>query len=294
MSIIRAFKKNNYSVVSNTPLRDSALSWGAMGLLTHLLSKPDNWKVYLSQLCNWNAVDGEHMTKKYMKELMAKGYIERAKIRQKGGVFGWEYVVHENPATTQSTIHGATTGGVTTGGATTDGESPTTNTDIVSTDTLSTEVEEEYVGQDPTPPSSVSNEGSKVESMKPQRKPKRTPEEEQLAKEVIDYLNDKAGRCFEYSETNIGHIVKIARMKIDGKDVTKKQFVGVVDYKVSEWRDDAKMKNYLKPYTLFGSKFPQYLEEAREDARKKMMKPDTNTASPQTPKISNKDLFGKL
>lgn len=82
------------------------------------------------------------------------------------------------------------------------------------------------------------------------------------AKEVIEYLNDKAGRNF-VSEGKKGDanlkIVK-ARMK-DGASV--EDCKAVIDQKVSQWTG-TDMEQYLRPSTLFRqSKFWEYLEEAK-------------------------------
>ena len=38
----------------------------------------------------------------------------------------------------------------------------------------------------------------------------------------------------------------------------------MIAYKVSKWKDDPRMQGYLRPETLFGSKFEGYLQEARQ------------------------------
>jgi len=45
-NIIRVEKNKNYSVVNNTVLRDTKISWKAKGIMAYMLSKPDDWTFY--------------------------------------------------------------------------------------------------------------------------------------------------------------------------------------------------------------------------------------------------------
>lgn len=81
-----------------------------------------------------------------------------------------------------------------------------------------------------------------------------------IAKEAIEYLNEKADRRFDW-ETR-GTLKKFTaewshKYKIQ-------QYKGVIDYLVLKWKNDPTMEAYLRPATLFGpEKFPEYLAEAR-------------------------------
>lgn len=80
--------------------------------------------------------------------------------------------------------------------------------------------------------------------------------------EVISYLNEKAGRKFDPAGGNCNQLR--ARVRDAGAKCAT-QFVAdakrVVDLKVGEWGDDAKMSKFLRPETLFNSeKWPTYLE----------------------------------
>ncbi|QTJ50505.1 replication protein [Dolosigranulum pigrum] len=80
--------------------------------------------------------------------------------------------------------------------------------------------------------------------------------------EIVDYLNEKADRQFR-STTNKTQSLIRARFN-DGWKV--KHFKTVIDNKVAQWKDDNNMQRYLRPDTLFGTKFEGYLNE---DAPKK-------------------------
>ena len=75
-------------------------------------------------------------------------------------------------------------------------------------------------------------------------------------KEIIDYLNEKANRNFGYIET----YKRLIRARFN-QGYTLENFKQVIDTKVNEWGNDDKMKTYLQPSTLFGTKFDQYLNQ---------------------------------
>ena len=79
-------------------------------------------------------------------------------------------------------------------------------------------------------------------------------------KEIIEYLNEKTGRQYKHSAKLNQRVIK-ARMN---EGYTLEDFKTVIDKKSVEWNDDVKMKEYLRPETLFGTKFDRYLNEDLE------------------------------
>lgn len=75
---------------------------------------------------------------------------------------------------------------------------------------------------------------------------------------IIDYLNLKSNREFRYTKTNIKHITARLNEKFSVEDIKK-----VIDFKCDQWLNDVKMKEYLRPETLFGTKLESYLQAAR-------------------------------
>lgn len=94
----------------------------------------------------------------------------------------------------------------------------------------------------------------KSEYRKDTPKPPRKDSDDGDAKQVIDYLNEKTGAKYRYSESSLKHIR--ARLN-DGFSVDDCK--SVIDKKTAEWLHDAKMRTYLRPETLFGGKFEGYL-----------------------------------
>lgn len=82
-------------------------------------------------------------------------------------------------------------------------------------------------------------------------------------KEIIDYLNDKTNKNYRNVKTN-KRLIK-ARFN---EGYTLEDFKQVIDNMNAAWGSDNKMKNYLRPATLFGTKFDSYLNYesgSRED-----------------------------
>ena len=78
------------------------------------------------------------------------------------------------------------------------------------------------------------------------------------AHKVLDYLNAESGKHFKYTAANIRPIK--ARLK---EGFTFDDFRLVIDYKAHTWGGDPKMSEYVRPLTLFGTKFESYREEVR-------------------------------
>ena len=72
---------------------------------------------------------------------------------------------------------------------------------------------------------------------------------------IISYLNEKAGTKFKHTTAKTKTAIK-ARLA-EGFSVD--DFKTVIDKKCAEWIGDDKMEKYLRPETLFGTKFEGYL-----------------------------------
>lgn len=97
MAVFRVQKTQNYTIMSNYHLNDKKLSLKAKGLLSLMLSLPDNWDYTtrgLAAICK-EGVDGIRAT---VRELEDAGYIIRCRVRDKSGLMhGMEYTVFEQP-----------------------------------------------------------------------------------------------------------------------------------------------------------------------------------------------------
>ena len=75
--------------------------------------------------------------------------------------------------------------------------------------------------------------------------------------EIISHLNDKAGKNYKATTRVTKDAIK-ARWN-EGHRLT--DFKAVIDKKCAQWASDEKMEQYLRPQTLFGTKFEAYLNE---------------------------------
>ena len=99
MAVCRVEKNKNYTTMSNYHLRDPNLSNKARGLLSTMLSLPDNWDYTtrgLAKICK-DGVDG---ITAQLKELEQYGYLIRNRIRDTSGrIVDMEYIIYERPHT---------------------------------------------------------------------------------------------------------------------------------------------------------------------------------------------------
>ena len=97
MAVFRVQKTQNYTIMSNHHLRNKALSLKSKGLLSLMLSLPEDWDYTtrgLASICK-EGVDSVCAT---VRELEATGYIIRRRVRDKNGQMrGMEYTVLEEP-----------------------------------------------------------------------------------------------------------------------------------------------------------------------------------------------------
>lgn len=92
--------------------------------------------------------------------------------------------------------------------------------------------------------------------------------EKYLIRIPLAYLNHSVGKNYKYLEKNLKHI--IARFN---EGYTLEDFKQVIDVKTEEWKDNPEFFKYLRPETLFGSKFDSYLNQKPKISKSK---PDNN------------------
>lgn len=98
--IIRVEKDrdNPYTMINTSYLSEKGMSWKAKGILTYLLSKPDNWQVQVKDLMN-QSTDGRDAVYTGLNELKRFGYLQRFPVKEKGKVIRWDSIVFEKPHT---------------------------------------------------------------------------------------------------------------------------------------------------------------------------------------------------
>jgi uncharacterized phage protein (TIGR02220 family) len=219
-TIRRAQRDTPFVQIDKTPLQDKTLSWKAKGLLAYLLSLPDDWQIYLSELQK-NATDGKDSTNTAMAELIRAGYIHREQSTKEDGRFaGYDYTVSETPLRENRC------------GKPVNGKPATTNKENTNKEENNT-----IVGQAPT-----THPKKELVSLVP-------------FGDIVTYLNEQTGRNFKAtSKATQSHITARWREGWRLEDFKK-----VISCKATAWLLDPKMTEYLRPETLFGTKFESYI-----------------------------------
>ena len=95
MAVFRIEKTRDYTVMSNHHLKDRTLTLKSKGLLSMMLSLPDEWNYTtrgLAAICR----EGVDSIGAALKELETHGYIRRTQLRdEKGKITDTEYVIYE-------------------------------------------------------------------------------------------------------------------------------------------------------------------------------------------------------
>ena len=77
-------------------------------------------------------------------------------------------------------------------------------------------------------------------------------------KHIIDYLNKRTGKKYSVKTKKTAQLIH----KLLDNGFTVEDFERVIDIKCSQWLNNEKMNQYLRPRTLFSEKFEDYLNEA--------------------------------
>lgn len=96
MSVFKIEKTKNFTVMSNHHLRNKNLSLKAKGMLSFMLSLPEDWDYSMNGLV---AVSRENIKaiRSALKELEDNHYLIRTRIQEQSGKFNYEYKIYELP-----------------------------------------------------------------------------------------------------------------------------------------------------------------------------------------------------
>ena len=219
----------NFTITSNKAIRDSRLTWEARGVFNYLWSQSDEW-TYRAKEVATHSPQGIDKLNKCLKELEKYGYLERKRSRE-GGMLK---------------------------------ESVWTLTDSPKLD-LPIQVKPKQVKPILAKPKQANprlrNTNSKKQQVEETTSKRNSgyakAEPSSIHEDVIDYLNEKLGARYKASSAINKRLID-ARVK-EGYKLD--DFKRVIDNKVASWSHDQKMSKYLRPQTLFGTKFESYLNE---------------------------------
>ncbi|RHG12948.1 MULTISPECIES: helix-turn-helix domain-containing protein [Lachnospiraceae] len=95
--IFRVERTKNFTVMSNHHFKNKNLTLKAKGLLSLMLSLPDDWNYNMQGLATLSR-DGIDSVRSVIKELEHHGYVERHRLRNEYGFYGdTEYIIREVP-----------------------------------------------------------------------------------------------------------------------------------------------------------------------------------------------------
>ena len=97
MSVVRVIKNKDYTAMGNFHLKEKEMSLKAIGLLSIMLSLPDNWDYSVSGLTSIRK-ESYDTIRAILKELEEFGYLNRTQIKnEKGKFIDVEYTIYEKP-----------------------------------------------------------------------------------------------------------------------------------------------------------------------------------------------------
>ncbi|AAL77546.1 putative dnaA analog [Lactobacillus phage LL-H] len=254
--------RGNYTNISNQLIRDSRLSWKARGIFAYLWSQADEWDFYVSEVAK-HATDGRDALRSGLKELEKYGYLTRKPRSDANGKFdGMDWVLTDKPVeSVENTVNGKTQQKTPKSLENTlDGKAVRRDKRPTEDHTLRNNNSKNYQKKE------VTTERNKDNSQTGQSSAATSPvnDEEKIPyKEIIDYLNQKAGKSFKYTGEEHREYIR-ARWQ---KGYRLEDFQKVIDNKCADWlgvtsRDGQDMTKYLRPKTLFAKKhFDDYLNE---------------------------------
>ena len=232
---MRVEKIKNYSVISNEFIRRKDLSWKAKGILTYILTLPDDWVININEIMT-HATEGEKAFRSGWKELKDAGYVNRYPVRDKESnkITHWETVIRESvdmkgfdPLTQNVQVQ---------------------NVQVQKVQVQNDKLQSTYITKDLSKQNTESNKDTMSSSDEHDRIP---------YDEVVDYLNEKTNSNFKSSSKDTRKHIRARYNEGFNLDDFKK----VIDVKTADWLNNTKMNAYLRPKTLFGTNFESYLNQ---------------------------------
>lgn len=293
MSIIKVLRRENPFVqIDKSVFEDNTISWKAKGILGYLLTKPNDWKIYVDDIAKHAPMvekEGKQISKKgsgvsavyeALKELRAAGYARLTVTRENGVITGKQWEVSEIPvlnaiAPYPDNLNEANVNedNLNEGNPVHTNKEDTNNEikDIIMSgkpdDTEILPLEEKKKKEKVHPAAALQK---KIEALREKLKTAAEPERAKIIKEgkslkaqletekeidaVILRLNEKAG--FRYELT-----AKEAR-RVIGKRLVEnslEEIFQVVDFKIKEW-NGTEWHKYLRPETLLNGHFEGYYQ----------------------------------
>ena len=233
MAIQRVKRKTNFTIMSNYGLKDKRMTAKAKGVLAYMLTLPDDWIFYESEIVK-NMKDGRDSIRSAMRELESFGYLVRQQERNGGKFDKVDWLVSDEPLDT--TAFSPWTGNPSTEKPAT-GKPSTENPPLLSTN----------ITKD------LNNKISVYE-------------------DVIQHLNKKADKSFKNTKSNNKHISARLNEGFTVEDMKLVIDYTVSEWKGKVFNNGKNGSDYLRPSTLFNGKFDERLQLAKEKSSKKQVR----------------------
>ena len=255
--------KNHYVNIDQQLIRDESLSWKARGIFMYLWSQTDEWDFYAKEVAK-HATDGLDALNSGLAELEQHGYLSRQRRRDnEGRLKGSNWILHEKPKKANPKV-----------------ETPKPDFPIQENPIQENPIQEKAIQENPNlsitnlknyqlkelSTKSKYNVGLSPDHASAKNKTESQKQEQIPYAEIIDYLNKKAGTHYRASSKATQRMIK-ARWHEGFK---LEDFQKVIDIKTAEWLDNEDMCKYLRPETLFGTKFEGYLNEKPAKSKPKL------------------------
>jgi uncharacterized phage protein (TIGR02220 family) len=217
MPVIRVNKSKDYVTMSNYHFKEKNMSLKAKGLLSEMLSLPDDWNYSIEGLVAINK-ENESAIKSALGELKEFGYLKMTKLlpnETHTGRIEYIYDIYEKKQ---------------------DGEKQ--GVENLGVEILGVENPRQY---------NINNKIIKNKDIN------------NIIKYIVEYLNKKAKTNYKPTTNKTKSLIN-ARIN---EGFTKEDFIKVIDNKANEWLG-TDMERYLRPETLFGTKFEGYLNQKKK------------------------------
>lgn len=238
--------RGNYTNTDNQLVRDNTLRWGSRGLFNYMWSQADGWQFYVKELVK-HSPGGETELRNYLNELEEHGYLKRTPRHDNEGKFGgMDWILSDVGGLNRHA------------GNPDDGETSQNPGKVTRTPSCG-----ETVGRSNRRTVNLTlrnnnNKNYQYKEISNKRKEKNSPAQSTEPhipyKEIIDYLNYKTKAHYKASSKVNQRLIK-ARFK---EGYMLEDFKTVINNKAFEWQH-SDMWKYMRPSTLFGSHFDDYL-----------------------------------
>ena len=221
----------HFTTIPNSIAQNDQLSWKARGIFLYLASKPSDWQFYEIEVAR-HSIDGRDALRTGLKELENNGYLKRYRKRnEKGQVVDSEWILSDVPMSDEPVLNEPMY------------ENPT-------------QVNPTIQNKDLTKKDNTKERNTKYSLAEPDNSSKNADNSKQV-KAIVQFLNEKTGSHYRASSAKTKRLIH-ARLN---EGFTVDDFEKVIVKKCKDWKADTKMAKYLRPETLFGTKFEGYLNE---------------------------------